>query len=76
MAPVVASRMSAAGGAAFDEGFVDAFAWSQALAGGAAMPQETASIQLGPGEVRTHALRPSVSPASSERTSSTDRPSS
>ena len=43
--------MSAAGWTAFDEGFINAYEWSQALAGGAAMPQETASVQLGPGEV-------------------------
>ena len=43
--------MSAAGWTAFDEGFIHAYEWAQALAGGAAMPQEAAPVQLGPGEV-------------------------
>src|SRR6476659_2710489 len=46
--------MSAAGWTAVDEGFINAYQWSQALAGGAAMPLEAATVQLGPGEV-THA---------------------
>jgi len=36
---------------ASDEGFLRAYQWAGALAGGAALPQEVAPIQLGPGEV-------------------------
>ena len=34
-----------------DEGFLRAYQWSGALAGGAPLPQEAAPTQLGPGEV-------------------------
>jgi hypothetical protein len=34
-----------------DEGFLRAYQWSGALAGGAVLPQEAAPTQLGPGEV-------------------------
>ena len=43
--------MSAVEWTAFDEGFLNAYQWGQALAGGAALPQEVAPVQLGPGEV-------------------------
>src|SRR5689334_25428378 len=43
--------MSAGGWTAFDEGFINAYEWSQALAGGAALPQEATPVQLGPGEI-------------------------
>jgi len=50
------------GGAAawtvLDEGFLRAYEWAQALAGGAAMPQEAASVQLGPGEVAHARIAP------------------
>jgi len=36
---------------AFDEGYLRAYEWAGALAGGAAMPQEASPVQLGPGEV-------------------------
>jgi hypothetical protein len=36
---------------AYDEGYLRAYQWSAALAGGAAMPQEAAPVQLGPGEI-------------------------
>jgi hypothetical protein len=34
-----------------DEGYLRAYQWAGALAGGAALPQEAAAVQLGPGEV-------------------------
>jgi len=43
--------MSAAGWSAYDEGYLQAYRWSGALAGGASLPQEAPPIQLGPGEV-------------------------
>ena len=43
--------MSAVAWTAFDEGFLNAHQWAQALAGGAALPQEVAPFQLGPGEI-------------------------
>jgi hypothetical protein len=43
--------MSAPPWTAVDEGFARAYEWSRALAGGAALPQESATVQLGPGEV-------------------------
>ena len=43
--------MSSVAWTAFDEGFLHAYQWSQALAGGAALPHEAAPVQLGPGEV-------------------------
>jgi hypothetical protein len=36
---------------AYDEGYLRAYQWSGALAGGAAMPVESPPTQLGPGEV-------------------------
>ena len=50
--------MSAAGWTAFDEGFINAYEWSQALAGGAALPPEAAPVQLGPGEVAHARIAP------------------
>jgi len=35
----------------YDEAFLRAYQWSGSLAAGAALPQEAATIQLGPGEV-------------------------
>lgn len=43
--------MSAPAWNAYDEGYLRAYQWAGALAGGAALPQEAAPIQLGPGEV-------------------------
>ena len=43
--------MSAGTWTAYDEGYLRAHEWSTALAGGAALPQEAAATQLGPGEV-------------------------
>ena len=43
--------MSAVAWTAFDEGYLNPHQWAQALAGGAALPQEAAPVQLGPGEV-------------------------
>jgi hypothetical protein len=43
--------VSAAGWSAYDEGYLQAYQWAAALAGGAALPQEAAPMQLGPGEV-------------------------
>ena len=34
-----------------DEGYLRAYEWSGALAGGARMPQEAVPTQLGPGEI-------------------------
>ncbi len=50
--------MSAAAWTAFDEGYLRAYEWAQALAGGAAMPQEVARVQLGPGEVAHASIAP------------------
>ena len=50
--------MSTAGWTAFDDGFLHAHEWSQALAGGAAMPQESAPVQLGPGELAHARIAP------------------
>ena len=36
---------------AYDEGYLQAYQWAGALAGGAGLPQEAAPVQLGPGEV-------------------------
>jgi len=36
---------------ASDEGYLRAYRWAGALAGGAALPREAAAIQLGPGEL-------------------------
>jgi hypothetical protein len=46
--------VSAVAWSAVDEGFLNAYQWTQALAGGSALPQAGAPVQLGPGEV-THA---------------------
>jgi hypothetical protein len=35
----------------YDEGYLRAYQWAGALAGGSPMPQEAAQVQLGPGEV-------------------------
>jgi hypothetical protein len=43
--------VSAPAWTAYDEGYLRAYQWSGALAGGAALPRETATVQLGPGEV-------------------------
>ncbi len=43
---------------AFDEGYLRAYEWAQALAGGAAMPQEAAPFQLGPGEIAHARIAP------------------
>jgi len=50
--------MSAAAWTAFDEGYLRAYEWARALAGGAAMPQEVARVQLGPGEVAHASIAP------------------
>jgi len=50
--------MSAAAWTAFDEGYLRAYEWAQALAGGAAMPQEVARVPLGPGEVAHASIAP------------------
>ena len=50
--------MSAGTWTAVDEGFLHAHQWSQALAGGAALPQEAAPVQLGPGEVAHARIAP------------------
>jgi hypothetical protein len=42
----------------YDEGYLRAYQWAGALAGGAALPQEAASTQLGPGEVAHLHLSP------------------
>jgi hypothetical protein len=36
---------------AYDEGYLRAYQWAGALAGGSALPQEPSPVQLGPGEV-------------------------
>ena len=43
--------MNVAAWTASDEGYLRAHQWAGALAGGAALPQEAAPVQLGPGEV-------------------------
>jgi hypothetical protein len=43
--------VSAAPWTALDEGYLRAYEWAGALAGGAALPQEQATTPLGPGEV-------------------------
>ena len=43
--------MSATAWTASDEGYLRAYEWSGALAGGAGLPQEAATTQLGPGEI-------------------------
>jgi hypothetical protein len=43
---------------AFDEGYLSAYHWAEALAGGAALPVETSPVQLEPGEVAHAHLAP------------------
>ena len=43
--------MNAAAWTASDEGFLRAYQWAGALAGGSPLPQEAAAVQLGPGEI-------------------------
>jgi hypothetical protein len=43
--------VNAAAWTASDEGFLRAYQWAGALAGGSPLPQEAAPIQLGPGEI-------------------------
>lgn len=50
--------MGAVGWTAFDEGFLNAYQWGQALAGGAALPREVAPVQLGPGEIAHARIAP------------------
>jgi hypothetical protein len=44
---------------AYDEAYLQAYQWAGALAGGAALPQEQPTIQVGPGEVE-HSRFPGV----------------
>jgi hypothetical protein len=44
-------RVNAAVWTASDEGYLRAYQWAGSLAGGAALPQEAAAMQLGPGEI-------------------------
>src|SRR3954454_812657 len=50
--------MSTANWTQADEGFLRAHQWAQALAGGAALPQEASPVRLGPGEVAHARLAP------------------
>ena len=50
--------MGAAGWTVEDEGYLRAYQWSSALAGGAALPTEQAPVPLGPGEVAHAHLAP------------------
>ena len=43
--------MNVAAWSAYDEGYLNAYQWAAALAGGAALPQEQSQVRLGPGEV-------------------------
>ena len=43
--------MAAAEWSAYDEGYLQAYQWASALAGGAALPQVESPVALGPGEV-------------------------
>lgn len=43
---------------AYDEGYLRAYQWSAALAGGSPLPQETVTVALGPGEVAHAHLSP------------------
>lgn len=43
--------MSAGAWTAYDEGYLRAYQWAAALAGGAALPQEATAAPLGPGEI-------------------------
>lgn len=42
----------------YDEGYLRAYEWAGALAGGAALPQEASPVQLGPGELAHARLAP------------------
>jgi hypothetical protein len=42
----------------FDEGYLSAYQWAEALAGGAALPVETSPVELDPGEVAHAHLAP------------------
>ena len=53
--------MSAAQWTQSDEGYLRAYEWSGALAGGSALPTETPPVQLGPGEVAHGRFAVSVS---------------
>ena len=48
---IASAGVSAPAWTAYDEGYLRAYQWSGALAGGAALPQEVPTVQLGPGEV-------------------------
>ena len=49
---MLASRsVSTAPWTAYDEGYLRAYEWAAALAGGASLPQETSALPLGPGEI-------------------------
>ena len=50
--------MSVAGWTDYDEGYLRAYQWAGALAGGAALPQEPAPVALGPGETSHLHLSP------------------
>jgi hypothetical protein len=43
---------------AYDEGYLQAYQWSAALAGGAQLPQVQSPVQLGPGEIAHFELAP------------------
>jgi hypothetical protein len=43
--------VSAAPWTAYDEGYLRAYEWAAAIAGGASLPQEATALPLGPGEV-------------------------
>src|SRR5262249_34411044 len=43
--------VSVAAWTAYDEGYLRAYQWAGALGGGAALPQEAVTVQLGPGEI-------------------------
>ena len=53
--------MNAAAWTASDEGYLRAYEWAGALAGGSALPAEAAPVQLGPGEVAHGRFAVSVS---------------
>ena len=50
--------MSIAGWTDYDEGYLRAYQWAGALAGGAALPQEPVPVALGPGETAHLHLSP------------------
>src|SRR5690348_5044734 len=49
--PLASGPVSVTPWTASDEGYLRAYRWTGALAGGAPMPQEAARMPLGPGEV-------------------------